>query len=125
MISSFGTSAGGLKGKTLLKKFEDFSKKSIGGKLKFVGGKLFGVGDLCYGLQLIGDTSLSWPIKTPVGEFWKKAATLDDKCMQESAAKCVWLEKCDPSGQDPSLITCPDRYMCDPEEKICKKTGIT
>jgi hypothetical protein len=124
MVASFGTSIK-LEGKKLLQKFKSFNKLSVGKQLRFVGGKLFGVGDLCYGLQLIGDTSLSWPIKTPVGEFWKKSTTLDDKCMQESAAKCVWLEKCDPSGQDPSLITCPDRYMCDPEEKICKKTGIT
>ena len=82
-----------------------------------------GVADLCYGITLMGDTSLSWSIKTPTGVFevFRKAATLNDKCMQESAAKCVWLEKCDPFGADPSLIACPIGYVCDPVERICKK----
>lgn len=133
MISSFGSfgTKSDFKSTKLLGKLKEFNTFSTGKQLKnvvkTVGGKLFGIGDLCYGIQLIGDTSLSWPIKTPVGEIWKKAATLDDKCMQESAAKCVWLERCDVTGlgTDPSLIICPAGYTCDPEEKICKKTGIT
>jgi hypothetical protein len=101
---------------------------SITNQVKFVGRKAWSatgisVDDLCYGITVIGDTSLSWPIKTPVGEVWKKATTLDDKCMQESAAKCVWLEKCDPTGADPTLLTCPVGYVCDPEERICKKSS--
>lgn len=127
-FGSFGTGGSTFKSKTLLGKFKEFNKFSITNKVKFVGKKAvkasgISLDDLCYGIQVIGDTSLSWPIKTPVGEVWKKAATLDDKCMQESAAKCVWLERCDTtgSGTDPSLITCPADYMCDPEERICKK----
>lgn len=127
-FGSFGTGGSTFKSKTLLGKFKEFSKMSITNKLKFVGKKAvkasgISLDDLCYGIVVIGDTSLSWPIKTPVGEVWKKAATLNDECMQESAAKCVWLERCDTtgSGTDPSLITCPADYMCDPEERICKK----
>jgi hypothetical protein len=127
-FGSFGTSPNKLPGKTLLDKFKSFNKMSITNQVKFVGRKAWSatgisVDDLCFGITVIGDTSLSWPIKTPVGEVWKKATTLNDKCMQESAAKCVWLEKCDPTGTDPTLLTCPVGYVCDPEERICKKSS--
>jgi len=138
MISSFGSfekageksTEAAKKSVSLLQRFKDFSKKSITDKLKIVGKKAWkatgiSINDLCYGIQLMGDTSLAWPIKTPTGVFevFRKAATLNDKCMQESAAKCVWLEKCDPFGADPSLIACPVGYTCDPEERICKKSS--
>jgi hypothetical protein len=103
---------------------------SITDKAKFVGKKVvkasgIGLSDICYGIQLIGDTSLAWPIKTAAGEMWRKATPLDDKCMQDSASKCVWLQKCDPSGTstDPSIINCPVGYVCDPDERICKKSS--
>jgi hypothetical protein len=121
IISSFGSFSS--------KSITAFAKKhkTITNVVKKVSkvGKVTGTGvdDLCYGIMVIGDTSLSWSIKTPVGEVWKKASTLNDKCMQESAAKCVWLEKCDPLGADPSLIACPVGYVCDPEERICKKSS--
>lgn len=79
-----------------------------------------GIGDICMAMQLIGDTSLAWPIKTPIPEFYKKAAVLDDKCMQESASQCAWLQRCDP----PSL-PCPEdpqtHQPMDCVEGICKK----
>jgi len=131
-FGSFGTSEVKVTGKSLLDKFKKFNELSIKNQVKFVGSKVakasgIGLNDICYGIQLIGDTSLSWPIKTPAGEMWRKASTLDDKCMQESAAKCVWLQKCDPTGTstDPSLITCPADYICDPTERICKKSSST
>jgi hypothetical protein len=79
-----------------------------------------GIGDLCTVMQLMGDTSLAWPIKTPIPEFYKKAAVLDDKCMQESASQCAWLTRCDPPN-----LRCPVDPQTNIEmeciEGVCKK----
>jgi hypothetical protein len=56
-------------------------------------GKVFGPGDVCFGLVLMGDLSLSWPIKTPLGSLLSKGTPLNEACMQQSAAKCAWVEK--------------------------------
>jgi hypothetical protein len=96
-----------------------FFKTSTGSKVWTAGSKLSGLGvgmtDICYGLQLIGDTSLSWPIKTPQPEFWKKAATLNEQCMRDSADKCVFLEKCT------SPSDCDEGWSC--IESVCKKVS--
>jgi len=79
-----------------------------------------GVGDICIAIQLMGDTSLAWPIKTPIPEFYKKAAVLDDKCMRDSASQCAWLRRCDPPD-----LQCPVDPQTNIEmecvEGICKK----
>ena len=70
--------------------------KSAPGTLSKLGGKLksnLGMGDLCFFLLVVGDTSLSWPIKTTFPEIWRKGAGLNSTCMEESTAECVWLEK--------------------------------
>jgi len=81
-----------------------------------------GVGDICTAIQVIGDTSLAWPIKTPMPEVWKKAGVLDEKCMQDSASKCAWLRRCDPPA-----VPCPeDPQTHQPMNCVngeCKKTG--
>jgi hypothetical protein len=85
-----------------------------------------GASDICYAILLMGDTSLSWPIKTPSIPPWeliKKGAVLDDKCMQESASYCAWLKKCEPGSSDPKL-QCPENMEC--IENVCKiKSEIT
>ncbi len=61
---------------------------------KWGGEKLgFGIGDICYGLLLIGDTSLSWPIKVPVGQVLAKNTPLTAECMEEASGECAWIEK--------------------------------
>lgn len=90
-----------------------FFKTSIGSKVWVAGSKInkfagIGVDELCYGIQVMGDTSLSWPIKTPAGEIWRKATVLTESCMKESADKCVWIEKCDGPGDCPTGMTCED-----------------
>jgi len=120
MIASFGTFQGGLGAKfsqahkTISKLGEPITK--VGNTVSKVGKYTgIGIGDLCYGITLIGDTSLGWPIKTPVAEVWRKAGTLDEDCMQDIAAECVWIEKCVTNAD------CPDGMYCDPGSNTCKK----
>jgi hypothetical protein len=77
-----------LKDMSKLQKLENSAKNFINPTTHF------SAGDLCYGLTLMGDTALSWPIKTTPQDVWRKAAILDDQCMQKSAAACVWTTKC-------------------------------
>jgi len=66
------------------------------GTLAKLGGKIksnLGIGDLCYAMLAVGDTSLSWPIKTMFPEIWRKGAGLNETCMQNTAPECAWLNK--------------------------------
>ncbi|MFH1229379.1 MAG: hypothetical protein V1678_03065 [Candidatus Aenigmatarchaeota archaeon] len=78
--------------------------------------------DICFAFSLIGDTALSWPIKAPISLnplqiAATKAATLDDKCMQTSAADCAWLKHCDP---DDTTDKCGEGMFCDSATNTCK-----
>jgi len=77
-------------GKTLgVTQLSELSKPSTVSKIK----GWIGPGDLCYFLLIVGDTSLSWPVKTAFPEVWRKGAGLNETCMQDTAAECAWLNK--------------------------------
>jgi hypothetical protein len=83
--------------------------------------------DVCFAFSLIGDTALSWPIKSPVSLnpmqiAATKAASLDDKCMQTSAANCAWLKHCDPAE---TINKCGDGMFCDSATSTCKEVPTT
>jgi len=118
IVSSFG-SFGGLSGTKFAKAHQLTTKigSALGKVSKYTG---IGLVDLCYAIILMGDSSLSWPIKTAVPDnLWRKAATLNDKCMQDSAAKCVWLEKCS-SNSDCTTFGNGTDYKC--IDNVCQKS---
>ncbi|MFH0929448.1 MAG: hypothetical protein V1818_03775 [Candidatus Aenigmatarchaeota archaeon] len=125
MVSSIGggksfTNAKGLDklkaAKGLGEKWDIFKQLGKGDVAKFVGGQFFNLNDVCYSLLLMGDTSLSWPVKTPAAEVWRKGAILGQDCMQQSAGSCVWLRKCTNAAND-----CPIGWYCDMDANICRK----
>ena len=92
---------------SIKQKVNAFMSASYTAKAKYLGSNLFDINDVCYATLLIGDTSLAWPIKTPAGELWRKAAILGQDCMRDSASQCAWIRKCVVDDD------CPDGYVCD------------
>jgi hypothetical protein len=101
-----------------LEKLKDWLRTSAKSALK--PSSHFSIGDICYGLTLMGDTTLAWPIKTTVTGIIGKAATLNEKCMQQSAAQCAWIAKCYADRPD-----CNPGLWCDKGVNECKQGCIS
>jgi hypothetical protein len=108
---------------------QSFAKEVGGNKYIKAVSSHFGPSDFCFAILMIGDTSLSWPIKTPVGEVWRKLSVLNENCMKTTASSCAWLNKClvdndCPSGQKCNIglckLSCSSDDECRSWQQICK-----